>query len=226
MSRVSGAALETPDLVRDAGAAAMSQGQPIPLAEAEPVAEELVRLLRDSCIRIAVAGSIRRRKPMVSDIEIVATPYWGTVPSGDLWGTRLRVDLLSERLFTFRAARLLPPRNVEVHRASGSIEIQQRLGDAYQALVFRGLPVDLFIVRDLADWGVIFALRTGPGDWNTRIVTDCQKYLRRVEGGKVYRSGQYVPCPEEEDFFRVLGQPWVEPSERSIGRVSIQAVSR
>lgn len=205
----------------------MSQGQPVPLAVAEPIAEELTILLWPACDRIAVAGSIRRRKAMVADIEIVAVPTIAQVVGGDLWGTPQEVNLLTGamtgRLVELLAAGEIGLRQVDVHRASGEIEQQTRQGEAYQALVFRGLPVDLFIVRPPADWGVIYALRTGPGDWNTRLVTDCHRYLRRVEGGRVYRSGQYVPCPEERDFFAAVGQAWVEPEERAVGRVRIEA---
>jgi hypothetical protein len=68
---------------------------------------------------------------------------------------------------------------------------------------------------------VIFALRTGPGDWNTRLVTECQRYFRRVAGGQVLHLGRPVPCPEEADFFRALGQPWVDPADRHVDRVRI-----
>ena len=84
------------------------------------------------------------------------------------------------------------------------------------------IPIDLFIVRPPAEFGVIFAIRTGPGDWNQRLVTDCQKYLRRVDKGRVYRSGQYVSCPEEEDFFAAIGQEYLPPAERHVSKVRIR----
>lgn len=201
----------------------MSAGRPVPLAVAEPIALELVALLRDSCERLEVAGSIRRRKPMVADIELVAVPRIEGQPTGDLWGSKVNVDLLQMALDFFTLNGRLQPRDVTIRRASGTVEHQVRLGDSYKALVYRDLPVDLFIVRPPADWGVILALRTGPGDWNTRIVTDCHRYLRRVAGGRVYRAGEYVPCPEERDFFEAVGQPWIEPEYRAVNRVRLQA---
>ena len=87
--------------------------------------------------------------------------------------------------------------------------------------MYRGLPIDLFIVRPPAEWGVLFALRTGPGDWNIRLVTECQRYGRRVQGGRLVVGGQAVACPEEEDFFRHLGQPWVDPWDRHPARVRL-----
>ena len=200
----------------------MSQGEKVGLSTARAAAERLVSTLSPSCNRIEIAGSIRRGAPLVSDIEIVAMPSMD-VTSGDLWGTPVEIDMLAEALDSLRASGALQLRDVEIHRKDGSVEIGHRDGTSYKALVFAGFPVDLFIVRDPAQWGVIFTIRTGPAEWSHRLVTDCQKLLRRVEGGYLYRSGQRWPCPEERDFFEGIGQPWVEPAERSAGRVRIQS---
>ena len=42
--------------------------------EALKIAEEVKALLAPHCLRIEIAGSIRRKKPEVKDIEIVAYP--------------------------------------------------------------------------------------------------------------------------------------------------------
>lgn len=44
------------------------------LQKAKAIAEELKSLLEPACERIAVAGSIRRQKPFVRDIDIVLIP--------------------------------------------------------------------------------------------------------------------------------------------------------
>lgn len=202
----------------------MSAGKPIPLAAAGAIAGELVAALSPGCERIAVAGSIRRQKPQVHDIELVAMPRVQAVDDGSLWGTTVDVDLLEEGVARLVATDGLERRQVTLHRADGTTEVSHRMGPRYKALVYRGLPVDLFIVRPPAEWGVVFALRTGPGDWNTRLVTDSQRYLRFVEGGARLRAaGRYVPCPEEEDFFAAIGQAWLDPPERSADRVDVRA---
>ena len=48
-------------------------------------------------------------------------------------------------------------------------------------------------------------------------------FEERVEGGRLIRSGKHYPCPEERDFFDAIGQPWVEPAERSADKVRIAA---
>lgn len=202
----------------------MSGGRPIPLAQAAAAAGELVAVLSPGCERIAIAGSIRRAKPQVHDLELVAVPRVQATADGGLWGTTVDVDLLEEGIGQMLAAGDLRLRDVVFHRQDGTTEIRNLNGPRMKALVYRGLPVDLFVVRPPAEWGVVFALRTGPGDWNTRLVTDCQRYLRFVEGGARLRvEGRYVPCPEEQDFFAALGQEWVDPPDRRPDRVSIQA---
>ncbi len=196
----------------------MSQGQPVLLEQATTIAEELRRLLEPAADRIAIAGSIRRRKPMVRDIELVAIPRYADVEG--LFEIAERVDLLDERIRDKLATGTIAARQVEVHRKGGAVESQERMGERYKALVFAGLPVDLFMATP-DNWGCIFALRTGPGDWNVKLVTDCQRVFRRVEGGRVIAMGRPIPTPEEVDFFSALGQPWVEPQDRSVDRVAI-----
>lgn len=200
-----------------------------PLVVARAAADELLRLLAPTCDRIEVAGSIRRERPEVKDIELVAVPHIDMTGGTDLWGTPEPVDLLEGRLTALmmqaharRDAGGLAVREVEMVRADGSIVRTHRSGPAYKALLWRRIPVDLFVVRGSADWGVLFCIRTGPADWSQRLVTDCQRRFMRVEGGRLLHHGQHVPCPEERDFLAAIGQPWVEPRERSADRVSIR----
>lgn len=203
----------------------MSQGQPIERAVALAAAERLVAALASSCERIEIAGSLRRGKAAVRDIELVAIAKVDEQPSDDIWGTPEDVDHLEGSIGSALRAGFIAPREVENHRADGRVDLQTKLGPAFKALVFRGIPVDLFIVRPPASWGCIFALRTGPGDWNTTLVTECKTIGRRVAGGQVERWDGHqwvvVPSPEEADFFAALGQPWVEPRDRQVERIRI-----
>lgn len=194
----------------------VSGGRDIPLSEAREAAASLVAMLTPSCTRIAIAGSIRRERPVVHDLELVAIARREV--RGGLWGDAEEIDLLAERVRALREDGVLRLRDVEARRADGSIEVGHRDGDAYKALEYVGLPVDLF-VTDAERWGCIFALRTGPGDWNTRLVTDCKRYFRSVSGGRVHHFDKPIPTPEEADFFRALGVPWIEPRERTADRL-------
>ena len=198
----------------------MSGGERLDLYSARVLAAQVLDLLGQSCERIDIAGSIRRERQDVGDIEIVAAPRFEEEPAG-LWGEPSTVDRLAARLGELAADGLLLPRAVAVHRKDGSVETQQRVGDRYQALAYRGFPVDLFIVRPPASFGVIFTIRTGPADWSERLVTDCQRKFWRVQSGQLLKLGQPVECPEERDFLRAIGQPWIEPRDRSAARVAL-----
>ena len=47
------------------------------LEEAEPIAQGVVKQLEPYCLRIEIAGSIRRKRPEVGDIEVVYIPRMG-----------------------------------------------------------------------------------------------------------------------------------------------------
>jgi len=203
----------------------VSQGQSVDRIQALSVAQSLVTVLTPVTERIAIAGSLRRLRPKVRDIELVAMPRIEERPAHDLWASPETHDLLEERIAEMLSASAVYARLVENHRADGSIDLQTKLGPSFKALICDNVNVDLFIVRPPATWGCIYALRTGPGDWNTRLVTDCKAIGRRVEGGQVQRwdgkAWVVVPTPEERDFFAALGQRWVEPEERAVERVRI-----
>lgn len=193
-----------------------------PQGQAMEAALALRSMLASACERIEVAGSLRRKAPEVKDIELVAVPRIATDAVG-LWGDPLQVDMLSALVVSMLSdpAIGLRLRDVSVHRSDGTVEVQRRNGDAYKALDYLGVPVDLFIVRPPADWGVIFTIRTGPADWSQRLVTECQRWFMRVEGGRLLHHGRHVPCPEEADFLAAIGQPWLDPWDRTAERVHL-----
>lgn len=180
----------------------------IELSEARAFAEEWVALFRrdGDCKRVEIAGSIRRQKPEVKDIEIVAEPYLRT----DLFGAPLdessKLDLMIEK---FVQLGMLKKRIT----SAGNV---QAYGPKYKALALANdVPLDLFIVRPPAQWGAVFAIRTGPGDYSKYLVTACQGMgLRCSEGRLVYPDGGTFATPTEEDFFRGCGVPWVPPEQR------------
>lgn len=50
--------------------------QRIALASAERIATNLLRGMAPACERIEIAGSIRRNRALVKDIELVVIPRW------------------------------------------------------------------------------------------------------------------------------------------------------
>ena len=70
-----------------------------------------------------------------------------------------------------------------------------------------------------AQWGWIYALRTGPGDYTHWLVTP-KRFGGGLPGhielrhGALWNHSTLVPTPEEEDLFKALDIPFVKPELR------------
>lgn len=174
----------------------------LPYADMKRLADALVERLRPACERIEVAGSIRRKKSEVGDIEIIAIP-------------KPILDLLGE-----------PTAQTEVDTMLGAWPIQlTKNGQKYKQFTFAGnsgnlYQVDLFLQPDPATWGVNFMIRTGCGDFSKRMVTAkeygglCPPGLS-VKDGRVWRNGVALDTPEEKDVFALWGIEYIQPEHRT-----------
>jgi DNA polymerase/3'-5' exonuclease PolX len=189
----------------------MSTGTRVPLVEAELVAVALASTLMPACERIQVAGSVRRQRPDVGDVELVAVPRIETEPDG-MFGER-SINRLTERLDMLLAAGTLASHPTDPKR-----------GERYSKLLDAGsgLQVDLFSARP-ATFGLIFLIRTGPAAYSERFVTDLRRRGLHVAGGELHRGGlgcgayecEVVPTPEEADVFAAAGWPFAKPELRA-----------
>lgn len=187
----------------------MSAGERWPLRQAIVQAKALVDLLEPYCLRIEVAGSIRRQRPDVGDVEIVLLPRLEERPApaqiGLLDEPRTEVVSLAwEQLDRLAAEGALPARSKGGERYR-----------CYPAVPGRSLQVDVFSVADPRGWGVILGIRTGPAEFSKAMAGWRLRQLRReMRGGLVWEGGKVLPCPEEADFFRACGVPWTSPRDR------------
>ena len=173
--------------------------QKIPLSEAKRIAEDIIKVLAPLCERIEIAGSARRKKAEVGDIELVAIPK----PSHDMFGNEL-----PDHLLDFASWHLL-----------GRVESN---GHKYKKIILDAGPqLDLFIVTPPAQWGVIFMIRTGPAEYGHAIVTPrvhgglLPSHLRVREGAIWLNELAPLETPEESDVYNLLGIPYVEPEART-----------
>lgn len=159
------------------------------LEKASLIAERIKAQLAPHCERIEIAGSIRRRKSDVGDIEMVVIPKpydvglfaSGIAPIVSAW-PKVRGELPCK--YT-----------------------QRTLPD--------GIALDLFFAT-AENWGLIFAIRTGSADYSHRVLA-CG-WVRngyKSADGMLTRGGVALAVPEERDLFRLAGVPWVEPEARS-----------
>lgn len=156
-------------------------------------AESLLSELASACDRIEVAGSVRRGKQSVADIEIVAVPRFA--PSPDLFGGGTPRNLLWEAVDSLKI-------------------VYEREGDRYRRFGWRGVPVDLFTCWK-GNWGWIYLIRTGSADFSHHMAGRLNAAGYTSVRGWVTKMGATIETPEEEDVFRLAGEQFVPPERRS-----------
>jgi len=184
----------------------MSATTKTPLAEARRTAAHIANTLAPFCHTIEIAGSIRRERPLVGDIEIVALP-------------KRQIDLLGivvPGLMPLEA--FLLEKGVEIIK--GGYNPKNKGLQKYLQFKYGRFSVDLFMPESAAHWGSVFTIRTGSHDFNMWLInTRARRVGVRFADGLLYtRQGQLVPTEEEEDVFTALQMPFVPPNERDNGR--------
>lgn len=193
----------------------MSEKTRIPLAEAEILAGEVIRLFGSTCYYQEVLGSIRRNKHMVGDIEIGCIPKFSDGEPVGLFG---EPGPPVNRQFE-RVAQLLAEGDFE-HRLD--VNGHKSCGERFQRIQYKGVALDVFCCLPPAQWGVIKLIRTGSGDFNKRFVLQWSqggKILApgmQIRDGGLYDRGVLVPTPEEIDVFKAVGLAYLEPWEREV----------
>ena len=164
------------------------------IAMATAIAERVKGELAPYTERIEIAGSVRRRKPEVKDIELVAIPRQVV---SDLFGDE------TEACPDFCAAVNWWP---AIKGTPNGRYTQRVLPD--------GINLDLFIV-DADTWGYTMAIRTGSADYSAHVLGTRWASLGYTSRESVlYRYGRPTYIREETDLFALLGLPWTEPWDR------------
>jgi len=180
-----------------------------PRAAALAVAKELCDALKMHTERLIVAGSLRRRKLEVGDVEILYIPQFRTVKDG-LFDTK-QIDLANHELENLIACSVI--------RARKNINGSTMWGAKNKLAVHvaSGIPVDFFAAT-AENWFNYLVCRTGGAENNMAIASAAQ--------AKGWKWNPYGPgftrndgCTEvatsEPDVFRMTGLPYQEPWERA-----------
>lgn len=179
-----------------------------PLELARTRAEELVRILEPACQTITIAGSIRRQKPDVGDIEILAIPRFEERPV-DLFGETQKADCLTEAINSliyrgYLACRL----NKNGSKVFGPLN--KHLIDTTSRI-----PLDIF-AADAKNWGMSLLVRTGSAEFNIQVMSRFHQLGLRghAYGGVSDAKGKEIACPTEDVVFRLLQWDYIEPVNR------------
>ena len=185
---------------------------------AKTIADELIRELNRPAMRtverIEIAGSVRRGKLEVKDIELVAIP--DLTPPRPVFGQKLagktKLDMVLDSMW--RAGRIEPIKRGDKYKQFWMLDQRVHL-----------IKIDLFLVTPPAQWGVIDVIRTGPAEFSQWMVTPISKGGAlpdncKVQDGCVWLDPATSGYPEiiqmaaEADFFRFCGLEWIEPGNR------------
>lgn len=172
----------------------------LPIIQAATLAQDIAMRLLPYCERLEIAGSIRRGKAEIGDIELIAIPKYSEV---DLFGNlsdNHELDLLDWSKF----GRYV----IGAHKYK-QIDLPE------------GITLDLFIVTPPAQWGVQFMIRTGSAEFSHKMVTPRSQggfmpSNYRVKDGAIWSHNHIIETPEEIDVFNLYGMSYIEPKARSI----------
>jgi DNA polymerase/3'-5' exonuclease PolX len=193
------------------------------LEQAQIVAADIIAYLMPACVRIEVAGSVRRRKPQVKDIEILFIPKTFN-PQPTLFETdvNLQTVLATDVILGDLLARGIIVKDEKV----------KRWGPKYKRVVHvqTGIVLELFTAEQ-ENWGYAYALKTGPAEFNHVMVTQ-RKFggalpnNMTARNGYIWRDGTKCPTPTEEIFFREIGLPYWPPEQRSAATLKAYLAGR
>lgn len=201
-----------------------------PASIAKAVVRELLPELRPCCLAggpdgepwLKVAGSLRRKKAEVGDVEFVYVAAVGEVrrdlfvERGNVMDAKLE-ELITRGVLTMRRS------------ASGSFSWGPQIKLAVHAA--SGLPLDFFATTAPRFFNYLVC-RTGSKENNVRLaasaaerglkwhpfhggfeVVDLARAGRALERADMH-TGQMVPARSEEEVFAIAGLAYLEPWER------------
>lgn len=208
----------------------MSDKQRFAASKALAVVRELLPALTPCCVPngpegrpwLKVAGSLRRKKAEVGDIEFVYVPEFGDVQNGLFSECGNLFDAALENLILQRIIAPRPNKNgVTAWGGKNKLAVH----------VASGIPIDFFAttVRDF--WNYLVC-RTGGAKTNLKIamaaqerglkwhntasgfsITDADK-ANAALGRQDITLGRFLVVNEERDVFTFTGLPWLEPHQR------------
>ena len=164
-------------------------------AEVEPFASKIVSTIEHHCIRVEVAGSIRRHKPTVNDIDLVIQP------KSNAWLQIIKAVRREFGAITEKQGQKLATLYVPFTSTQG------------QGL----LQVDLYRASRRT-WGILLLIRTGSAEHNIYLAKLARRkgYRLAYSKGLLNEEGEIIASETEHHVFQALGLDDIPPEEREL----------
>ncbi len=161
----------------------MPEGK-IALERAQKIAEAVVELLKPYCSRIVIAGSIRRQKSLINDIDLVLIPV-------DLWGLHAELTRLGGGKLKMSGPKIL-------RSMYGSIQVDVYVADEHTWATL------LLIRTGSAQNNIRLATLAKKRGW----------HLAASGDGLFDETGERIAGDTEQSIFEALGLRYQTPEER------------
>ena len=164
-------------------------------AEVEPLASKIVSSIDSYCIRVEVAGSIRRRKDTVNDIDLVVEP------KSQSW-----IKLIKEIRRQFKAVTEKQGDKL----ATLYVPFASKLGQGH-------VQVDLYRASK-STWGILLLIRTGSAEYNIYLAKLAIRkgYHLAYSKGLLNEKGKVIASKTERDVFQALELDYIPPQDREV----------
>jgi len=177
-----------------------------PFEYAASIASELVQILKTDCEQIEIVGSIRRLKPSVNDIDIIAIPKFIEQKDESLFGEPIKINLLDRKLSDLCLDHFL------FLQSNG-----EKIKRFNMPIGKKTISVDLYIANE-STWWTLLLIRTGSREHNIKLASRALEFQMRLKAdgsGLLSRDGKLIKIQSEQEIFQYLQVPYRQPSERN-----------
>lgn len=174
------------------------------LDHARAYAEETVEWLSPFAEKIEVAGSVRRERPEVGDIDLVCIPKLDL--EKDMLGT-----VMGARNQVIEAVKQYLAKRPDSRWMNGK---EPKAGAELLNIVMPWGQLDIFFA-DAGTWATRLMCRTGSKEHNIWLCERAKRFGAHWNPQKgLSVDGEKCPAWEEMIIYHVLGLPWIPPQKR------------
>ncbi len=185
---------------------------PLPYTTARSYAIHLRDLLAPHCVRVEIAGSIRRQRPYVNDVDLVVIPK-GSITTTNLFGEP-EATAMGSPLHAF-LVRFVQESAAKQGRASVWISGEKNPSAVNYILKLPKVQLDVFVATEL-NWGSKLLQRTGSKEHNIWIASRARQLGLewKLDTGIIRPDGAVVASKTEREIYAALGMHYVIPENR------------